>query len=232
MNSLDFLFIFAHPDDEAFYCGGLISEAVACGLTTHVLCLTPGNNRERTNEFWQALSHLKTSGTLSDFPDGQLDQRADELVRFLRSYITKHSPKHIVTFGDEPYYNHRDHLVVEQASEQALHLAQSTSLLWKRAYLHDAGDALQKLRSQRPVTHNVRILDSAALITYEVPNLTVPISRQARDSQLAGLACHRSQHPDALIKHIEEQPLHETYSVCHASPSHTFEVVARRSSAV
>ena len=213
MTALDFLFVFAHPDDESFYSGGLIAEARIAGLSTHVLSLTPGNTPERAKEFSLALQCLESSGTLGTFLDGHLEYHHNQVAEYIQQHIIGLKPSHIVTFGGEPHYNHRDHIAIEKAVVAARQKTAPKARLWKRAYRPEETYALRAMRAERPITPKTRILEPARLHSYQIPNHSVMICPAARRAQLAGLACHHSQRPDSLAAYVTAQPHRELYFV-------------------
>lgn len=211
MTTSRFLFVFAHPDDESFYSGGLLAELAFLGIPTHVASLTPGNHPERIQEFQAATALLGAEHSIGHFPDGQLRAHQTEAEQYVSRLLTRYRPSDVVTFGDEPHYNHHDHM----AAEDIVKTIQKgyPARLWRRAYTAPQVRDLEALRQSRPVTARHRCLDQATLLAHLTPNLTVPVSREGRELQLRALACHASQNPESLIGYIERQPLTETYRI-------------------
>ena len=133
--------IFAHPDDETFVVGALVSRLVAEGGTAHLYCATNGDagrtssvavgSREELGAIRRAELHA-AAGVLGfdevsapGHPDGALagvpaDELTGEIVRFLRT----HRPQVVVTFGPEGGRNaHRDHRAVSRAATAAFFVA-------------------------------------------------------------------------------------------------------------
>ena len=208
-----YLFIFAHPDDESFYSGGLISEVVSAGYKACVLSLTSPDNPDRITEFRSATSTLGAKGIIGPFRDGTLQNNAAATRSYIAKIIKNYQPSHIVTFGNEPYYNHYDHIAAEAATIAAWQGLEKPGHLWRRAYQEKHTHAHQALRQSRPTTKENRDTAQKRLSTMQTPNLTVPTNKQARQKQKEALSKHFTQNPSSLILFIEQMPLEEYYYV-------------------
>ena len=133
--------IFAHPDDETFVVGALVSRLAADGGRAHLYCATNGDagrsssvpvsSRQELGEIRRAelLAAARVLGfgevVAPGHPDGALgtvpaDELTGEIVRFLR----RHRPQVVVTFGPEGGRNaHRDHRAVSRAATAAFFVA-------------------------------------------------------------------------------------------------------------
>lgn len=131
------LFIFAHPDDESFACGGTIAKAVREGHEPALICATSGckgrcgpfffQTREeltahREAELRQACAILGVSDLiLLHYPDGYLrEQDRTELAGKLADVIVERQPDIVVTFPPDGVTGHPDHIAISEAAEQAV----------------------------------------------------------------------------------------------------------------
>src|SRR5215472_3215319 len=107
------LAVVAHPDDETFGLGALISKLAAAGASVHILCYTHGEastlNENRTNLLRQREHELRQAGvalgaaavTLLDFRDGGLAaQPVGELADRVTALGTRHHPDGLLAFDD------------------------------------------------------------------------------------------------------------------------------------
>jgi len=135
--------IFAHPDDETFTCGGLLSMAVDNGQTVVCVTATRGEAGIRDEKRWPAhklgqiredelKEALKILGVKSHhwlgYEDGRCHQITDsEAVAQLTKLADKYQPDTILTFGPDGLTGHQDHqaasrwanLVVKQSNKPA-----------------------------------------------------------------------------------------------------------------
>lgn len=207
-----FLFIFAHPDDEAFYAGGLLAELKKTKAQTKLIILTKSQNPARIKELHQSAQVLGAQYSIGPFTDGEICQNIPEATDYITMAIKEFKPSHIVTFGDEPFYNHFDHLATEKATTNSWR-QYNNIYLWKRAYTPSHSQQLKKLRQSRPVTIKNRDLGHLSLPTYQAPNLTISVSKNSRQLQLKALNKHQSQSPESLIQCIKSAPPIEHYFV-------------------
>jgi len=127
--------VWAHPDDETFMTGGLMSMAVQHGQ--RVICVTATDGAGgvqdesrwpaaqlgeiRRNELAAALDVLGvTEHKVLDYEDGSCapaDQ--DQAVRQLTELIDKHQPDTIITFPPDGLTGHPDHRAVSVWATQA-----------------------------------------------------------------------------------------------------------------
>lgn len=131
----------AHPDDETLGFGGVLADAAARGIETHVLTATRGQRgwfddpaanpgpealgRIRERELCDAASALGVASvTILDHADGEVaDVPAAQLTREVATAIRRVRPHVVVTFGHDGAYGHPDHIAVSQATSAALLLA-------------------------------------------------------------------------------------------------------------
>lgn len=143
------LFIFAHPDDETFGCGGLLALLRDQGATTSYVVATRGEAGEirvpglatpatlgavRERELRRALDLLGVNelrllgyrdsgmaGTApNDDPRAFIQADRDEVVAHLVGHIRELRPSTVVTFGPDGIYGHPDHILISELTIQAL----------------------------------------------------------------------------------------------------------------
>lgn len=140
-NQLRLLCVLAHPDDEALGFGGLLAQAAAEGVATHVLTATRGERgwpgdpgaypgpaelaRIRTAELHAAGAALGIRTIrLLDYPDGALAAASAAAVQSaIAAAIRELRPDVVVTFGPDGATGHPDHIAIGQFTTAALVLA-------------------------------------------------------------------------------------------------------------
>lgn len=142
------LAIFAHPDDEAFGCGGTLARAVAEGLQVELICATRGEAGKVTDP---ALGDVKDVGRLREKelrtacralgiapprllgyrdsgrqdrmrhadPQALVNISEEELERVLLTHIAEIKPAIVLTFDPHGIYGHIDHIKVHRAATAA-----------------------------------------------------------------------------------------------------------------
>jgi LmbE family N-acetylglucosaminyl deacetylase len=137
---LTLLAVFAHPDDEAFGCGGTLSKYAAEGVTVHLVTATRGEAGGIAVPGLASLANLpdvrerelrcacQAYGIepphLLDYVDGHLTvmhqgQAVGKLVRLIRDI----RPQVMITFGPDGIYGHYDHIAVHRWATIAYDLA-------------------------------------------------------------------------------------------------------------
>lgn len=131
------LYVFAHPDDETFTCGGTIAHYAEQPDVKQVLyCATLGDagkvgeppvcTREQLGEVRQQ-ELINASNILGidqliirDFGDGTLDQKVEFLTEDVRKVIESERPDWVITFPPNGISGHRDHKAIQQATREAV----------------------------------------------------------------------------------------------------------------
>lgn len=180
------LAVVAHPDDETFGLGAVLSAMAAAGSVVRVLCLTAGEAstlgaggdlaETRRTELASAAEHLGLHGVhLDDFADGGLAAVAegvlDDAVDRRRNGATV-----LVTFEPGGVTGHPDHRVASAAAARAA--ARHGLLL---AEWGVAPGVATRLRRELGVPFNA--LDGPDVIEIAVD----------RTRQRGAIACHASQ---------------------------------------
>jgi LmbE family N-acetylglucosaminyl deacetylase len=140
MEDMRLLAVFAHPDDEAFGVGGILTKYAAEGVGVYLVSATRGEAGEIAEPSMATKANLpyvreeelrcacRSYGIhppiFLDYLDGQLPsvhqgQAVGKLVRLLREI----RPQVVVTFGPEGIYGHYDHIAVHRWTTIAVNLA-------------------------------------------------------------------------------------------------------------
>lgn len=122
--------IFAHPDDEAYSCAGLLAMAAEGGAVVTVISATrgeAGRDREGIVPPGPMLARLRTvelgiscramgiqPPIFLDLPDGGLHDNL-ELDYRVRDVFARLKPNVVITLGMDGAYGHLDHLAVTDA---------------------------------------------------------------------------------------------------------------------
>ena len=126
------LAVVAHPDDETFGLGAIISQMAAAGARVHILCYTHGEAstlnethtdllRQREHELRQAGTALGAADvTLLGYSDGGLAaQPPSELAAHVMALATRHRADGLLAFDDTGITGHPDHKAATTAAVQA-----------------------------------------------------------------------------------------------------------------
>jgi LmbE family N-acetylglucosaminyl deacetylase len=126
------LAVVAHPDDETFGLGALISKLAAAGASVHILCYTHGEastlNETRTNLLHQREHELRKAGaalgaaeiTLLGYCDGHLAaQPPGELADRVTTLASQHHSDGLLAFDDTGVTGHPDHQAASAAAVRA-----------------------------------------------------------------------------------------------------------------
>ena len=156
------LISYAHPDDESFGLGGLISRYVAEGVEVNLICATNGERGTvkpemlngydsiaalRLAELECAAEKLKLkhvvklgymdSGMMgsetSNDPACLWQAPVDDVTRRVVEVIRDLKPQVIVTFNQYGGYGHPDHIAIQRATTQAFPLAGDTDYITGQA---------------------------------------------------------------------------------------------------
>lgn len=130
------LLVFAHPDDETFTCGNLISWYGKLGYDIRLVCATPGDKGEggiygqvTPSELSKIRkSELETAGGILgikkiehlDFEDSKLSQiAAGTLEDIIYQSMIRFLPHIVVTFDPVGITNHPDHKRISRSTSYA-----------------------------------------------------------------------------------------------------------------
>jgi LmbE family N-acetylglucosaminyl deacetylase len=205
------LVVTAHPDDSAFFIGGLLTQLGKSGAEIHQIICTDGDKAYywifaepeslrpiRRNE---ALEELRTwSGkdvTFLGKPDGRL-RADDDLVGRIRKRIDEVQPEYVLCFDGDypPRWSHQDHRRSGDATEQAVKGAPSVKWLMKFStiapnYVRDISndwDAQQNLLAIHRSQFHGRHLE---MVTNMVQNSAVEDADRINATYGEGFRCIR-----------------------------------------
>ena len=138
-NSKAVAVIVAHPDDETLWAGGTILSHPA--WQWFIVCLSRGNDKDRSVRFYDAIRILKSEGIMGDLDDGPEQKPLEE--NEVEQTILKLLPaKHFdLIISHNPTGEYTRHLRHEEAGKAVIKLWNtckiSTSELWTFAYTDD-----------------------------------------------------------------------------------------------
>lgn len=152
MSNCRLLISYAHPDDESFGLGGLISKYVAEGVEVSLICATNGDVGTVRPEFLNGynsvaelrlaelecaaeklkLKHVvklgyRDSGMMgsetSNAPECLWQAPVEEVTKRVVEVIRDLKPQVVITFNQYGGYGHPDHIAIQRATTQAFPLA-------------------------------------------------------------------------------------------------------------
>ncbi|NKQ59353.1 PIG-L family deacetylase [Amycolatopsis sp. K13G38] len=190
------LVVVAHPDDESFGLGALLSSLTARGAAVAVLCFTRGEASTlhdrpgelatlRSAELAAAAEVLEVESTeLLDYPDGGLAEvPLADLTDRVRTAIARFRPTHLLVFDTGGITGHPDH---QRATEAAL----------------SAADRLPVLAWVLPEQVATALNDEFHTRFAGRPDGELgPPLPVSRSRQWKAIACHRSQSSDNPVLH-------------------------------
>ncbi|HEX7792735.1 MAG TPA: PIG-L deacetylase family protein [Vicinamibacterales bacterium] len=216
------LAVFAHPDDESLACGGTLARLASEGFRVIVVSATHGERggpidtrrddelgHERALEICEAAKALNISEVfIGDYPDGDL--RWDHVAEFqaeLITFIRRHRPAAVITFGDDGLYWHMDHVGVHERTTSAVrslgndapplyYVTMPTGVMTEIV-------ATARRRGWVPPARGFWSLEPEAFgIAAQPATITVDVAEWV-PCKLAAILCHRSQmidgHPFAQL---------------------------------
>lgn len=206
MNKPNLLAVFAHPDDEAFRCGGTLSLLAKSGVHVHILTFTRGQAgscgrppicaREdlgavRTAEL---LCSCRTLGLetpqILDYEDGRLaDVVEEEGVVWIADCIKAIRPQVLLTWPLDGLSGHLDHITVSQWRTVAYHQAKNEGIDELIALYHLAMP--DSLAMDLEMKHLHTIADNDVTVTVNVQGVW--------EEKVASIACHRTQAGESPI---------------------------------
>lgn len=187
------LAVVAHPDDESFALGAVLSELVMNDVPAGLICFTHGEASTlhgrpgrlftlRSHELQAAGAELRLSRVeLHRYPDGHLDTvPLDELAGHVLRIIAEERPSHLLVFDPDGVTGHPDHRQATQAALAAARTAGLPVLAW----------ALP-----RPIAQQLNT-ELGTAFTGRDPNDLDLTLRVSRDRQWLAITRHRSQAVD------------------------------------
>ena len=189
------LAVFAHPDDEAFRCGGTLARLARKGVSVHVLTFTRGQAGSRgapplcTPEELPALREKELRCAcaalgirppdLLDYQDGLLSEAdPDQLVAHILQAVDKLHPQVMLSFGPDGLSGHPDHVTIGQCAVQAFHSTEAVFALYTPA-------VPQSLATRLGMKQIHAVPDETIAITLDVSSTW--------DAKMSAIRCHRTQ---------------------------------------
>ena len=206
---MKYLFLLAHPDDEAVAAGGTIRRLVDEGDEVVVILATKGEGglvqgkkvkdivEVRRKELKRSVKILGISEVeILKYKDGEINNKQvwGSLELDLIDQIEKHKPEIVVTFDHSGWYFHLDHVAVSLASMRAVQRSnyRVEGLLFN--LFHPPGIKTRwdyVYQEKLPITHEVDIAEVV-------------------DKKIAAIKAHGSQHIP-FIKHLEKGVMNKEY---------------------
>jgi LmbE family N-acetylglucosaminyl deacetylase len=220
MEKLTLMAIFAHPDDEAFGVGGVLSKYAHEGVEVHLVMATLGEAGRVANP---AISLTQPIGVVREqelrcacanygvqhlhllgFMDGQTTVAPQGLAVFkLVRLLRQHKPQVVISFGPEGVYGHYDHLAVHRWTTAAIQLASQADRWpetgpphWVAKFYHRAMPQEQMAYVEKMTGRTFISLDGVpfSFVSYPLERITTIVDvRDYIENKLKGLHCHASQ---------------------------------------
>ena len=151
--------IWAHPDDESFTVGGILSIAVAGGQKVVCVTATKGEagtqdgsvsdelGNTRAAELATALDTLGiTEHSWLGYQDGNCAEVAeDDAVRQLVALIEQHKPDSIITFAPDGLTGHPDHQAVSRWAQTAVSQSDTQPNVYFAVHTQEVYDSFMKV---------------------------------------------------------------------------------------
>jgi LmbE family N-acetylglucosaminyl deacetylase len=134
------LAVFAHPDDESLLAGGVLAACAAAGRRVAIVSMTRGErgpaalsglegrtlDEVREAELLAAARALGASAAeCLEYRDGELAGVDEaEAARALALLLERERPEVVISFSEEGFYWHPDHLAVARLLEASLELVE------------------------------------------------------------------------------------------------------------
>lgn len=189
MTTMSLLAVVAHPDDESFGLGALLSEASSAGWRTGVVCATHGEastlhgvegdlHAVRELELQRAAHHLGATWVrLLAHPDGALTEHEVAWLADLAAAVAVFRPDLLLTFDPNGITGHPDHVAATRAAVRVGRQQGIPVLAWglpQQVVRHLADEGIPGFQAQ----------------PEDVPTLTVSVDRTA---QRRAISEHSSQ---------------------------------------
>jgi LmbE family N-acetylglucosaminyl deacetylase len=206
------LAVFAHPDDESLACGGTLARLADQGMRVVVMSASHGERgaltgparddrlgRERALELRAAVAALGLAGLIiGDHPDGDLQwSHVSEFHAELVTYLRRHRPAAVMTFGEDGLYWHLDHVGVYERTKTAVQsLADEAPPMYcvtmARGVMPEIVATARAAGWAPPPKGFWSLIPQAFGIAAEPPTITIDVGRWV-PRKLAAILCHRSQ---------------------------------------
>lgn len=219
------LSIWAHPDDETFFCAGIMAMAAANGQSVACITATKGEAGVQDESRWPAaqLAQIRADELRDaleiigvhhhhwlDYHDGQCqnadDKRAAEQVA---EYIDLYQPDSILTFGPDGMTGHTDHRAVSKWVGEAVELARHTPKIYHAVQLRSIYEQyLKEADKDLDMFYNI---DQPPLIEENNCDLCINLSDEVCQRKCQALAAQRSQ-TEQLMRYFTPDDLMRIYA--------------------
>lgn len=219
-DKLTLMAIFAHPDDEAFGTGGVLSKYAHEGVEVHLVMATLGEAGQVANPAiqlhqplgaWREQELRRACASygihqlhLLGFVDGQTTVAPQSLAVFrIVKLLRQHRPQVVISFGPDGIYGHYDHLAVHRWATAAVQLAAQpdhwpeaglphrVAKFYHRAMPQDSIASMEKTTGRTAVP-----IDGVPFpfVGYPLEQITTLVDvRNYAQHKITGVRCHASQ---------------------------------------
>lgn len=209
------LSVWAHPDDETFWCAGIMAMAVANGQNVACITATKGEAGVQDEQRWpqDRLGEIR-SQELADalniigvhhhhwlgYNDGRCHEvDEDSAAQQLATFIDLYQPDSILTFGPDGMTGHSDHQTVSRWVDLAVMRSNQTPVVYHAAQLKDAYEKhLKKADDQFDIFFNIK---QPKLVTAADCDVCVCIEGDVCDKKCQALAAMPSQ-MERVVRHL------------------------------
>lgn len=200
MSGLSLLAFFAHPDDEAFSCGGTLAAATSRRIEVTVVCATRGERgrdrdgssqvdlaTRRTDELARSCQVLGAKPPrFLDLADAELATHRGTLGTRLGRLLRVAEPDAVITMGPDGAYGHLDHVVCSEVLAEEVAAASDPPTVMHTVFPPGLFEPLRRRLGRAQVP----------LAPPAVPGLPADYAVDIRPFErlkLASIAAHRSQ---------------------------------------
>jgi LmbE family N-acetylglucosaminyl deacetylase len=224
------LAVFAHPDDESLACGGTLARLADAGMRVIVMSASHGERGGQTGparddalahtralELRDAAATLGIAGIIvGDHPDGELQwEHVTELHAELVTFMRRHQPAAVITFGGDGLYWHRDHVGVHERTTAAVRsLGADAPPLYYVTMAEGVMTEIVAAACRRGWTPPSKgfwsLVPDAFGVGAEPPTVSIDVADWVQ-RKLAAMLCHRSQmierHPFTQLEDADARRL-------------------------
>ena len=160
---MKYLFLLAHPDDEAVAAGGTIRLLANQGDEIIVVLATSPEEKTRITEFKKSCEILGVRQfKLLKFKDGEINNKLvwGKLELQLIEQVEKYQPEAVITFDHSGWYFHLDHVGVSIAALRAVQRAKYKTQALLFILFHPPGIKIKwpyVYQKKLPITHVVDV---------------------------------------------------------------------------
>jgi LmbE family N-acetylglucosaminyl deacetylase len=206
------LAVFAHPDDESLMCGGTLARLADAGIRIILMCASRGERGSisdpalvpdgdlgsvRVRELEEAAAVLGISDVVAlDHSDGDL--RWNDVPEFhadIVAAIERHRPEAVITFAENGFYWHLDHIGVHERTYTAVQSfgAGAPPLYYVTMPKGIIRRVVEAAHAKSGATSSFWGIEPDAFGESEMPVSFAVDVRRWVPRKLAALRCHRTQ---------------------------------------